>query len=179
MNRGSFISYKLLTVFLLCCAVRGQSRQRFAYVNMAYILEQMPIYKNAQRKIDEKIKLWQEELSEKNQEVERLKKMLSYHTNEKVIAQRRKMIAEKEKLVKEKRVLYFGEEGLLFKIRKELIKPIQDQIFRAVQRIAKQKKYDFVFDTAGNFSVLYANPVHDISDLVMRQVQRNLKKLEK
>ena len=89
---------------------------------------------------------------------------------EEMVSEREKMIAEKKSEARSLQQKYFGPEGELFKKRLELIKPIQDQIYNAIQSVAKQKKYDIVFDKASALMMLYTNPKADLSDEVLESL---------
>ena len=178
MKTRSFIFYKCL-FFVFLHQGYAQKQQKIAFVDMEYILERLPVYINSTKKIEQKISIWNRELDREKQEIKDLEDSLKYDTNEKNIAEKRKIIARKKQNIKQKEQLYFGTKGKVFSIRLEFIKPIQDEIFNAIQMIAKKKKYDFVFDKSTGFTVLYTNPRYDISDLVLTYIKVNHKKIEK
>ena len=178
MKKCSFVFVKIGILFL-CGAVYGQRYQKIAYVDMDYILEQMPIYQKSEKILDEKIKRWEQEIKTQEQEIQNLKNAMNGETNEKIMTIRKKRIAQKQKELQMKKEKYFGEKGLVFKVRSELLQPLQDEIFKAIQNIAKKEKYDFIFDKSESFSVLYANPIYDVSDSVLKKIKKNLKTIRK
>lgn len=179
--KKTFLIFVKISFLFLSITIYGQRFQKIGYVDMTYILEQMPIYKKSQKILDEKIKLWKEEIKMQAQEIQNLKnakKKLDYQKNKKIIAIKESIILQKQKEMKIKKEKYFGKKGLIFKLRSELLQPLQDEIFKAIKEIATLKKYDFIFDTSESFSVLYANPMYDLNDLVLKKVKRNLKNIE-
>jgi Skp family chaperone for outer membrane proteins len=167
----------------------GQRSQIIAYIDMEYILENVPEYLEAQNTLDAKVVKWQKKLDKQARFIEVLKTDLA---NEKAILTK-DLIEEKEEEISLKHAelrrlesLYFGSKGDLFTLRKQLVKPIQDQVYNAIQKISARKKYDFVFDKSSELVMLYSNKKYDISDLVLASISRarlvgekNAKKKEK
>ena len=159
----------------------AQKPQRVAYIDMNYILENIPEYRNAQSQLDSKVKKWQEKLDELSAEIEQLKTDLS---NEKplltteLIREREEDIDIKEQELKRLQQAYFGPTGDLFQLRKQLATPVQDQVYNAIQDISKKKRYDFVFDRSSDLIMLYSNPKFDISELVLNSIVKNRKRQE-
>lgn len=147
--------------------------QRFAYVDSDYILSQMPSYKSAQTQIDEQSKKWQEEIDNKFQAIDKLYKQ---YQAEKVLltkdmqTKRENEIIEKEREAKKLQNDKFGYEGQLFKKREELIKPIQDKVYEAINKVAKNNGLDFIFDRSGDMLMLVSNPKYDRSDEVLEEL---------
>ena len=147
--------------------------QRFAYVDSDYILSQMPSYKSAQNQIDEKSKKWQEEIDNKFEAIDKLYKQ---YQAEKVLltkdmqTKRENEIIEKEREAKKLQNDKFGYEGKLFKKREELIKPIQDKVYEAINKVAKNNGLDFIFDKSGDMLMLVSNPKYDRSDEVLEEL---------
>ena len=167
----------LLILVLLFTATNSWSQrgQIIAYIDMEYILENVPEYMQAQNTLDNKVAKWKNNLDKQARHIEVLKSDLA---NEKVILTK-DLIEEKEeeieiKLVELKRLesLYFGPNGDMFLVRKQLVKPIQDQVYNAIQSIAARKKYDFVFDKSSELVMLYSNKKYDISELVLSTIDR-------
>ncbi len=156
----------------------AQKPQRVAYIDMEYILENVPDYQEASSQLQTKVQKWQEKIAKEQRELEVLKTDLS---NEKalltkdLIEEREEDIAIKTEELKKTQNKYFGTEGDLFKLRKQLVKPVQDQIYNAIQDIAKKRKYDFVLDKSSDLIMLYTNDKYDISDLVLKSITRNEK----
>ena len=157
----------------------AQKPQRVAYIDMNYILENIPEYQNAQSQLNSKIKSWQEKLDGLSAEIEQLKTDLS---NEKplltkeLIREREEDIEIKEQELKRLEQAYFGPTGDLFQLRKQLATPVQDQVYNAIQDISKNKRYDFVFDRSSDLIMLYSNPKFDISELVLNSIVKNRKR---
>jgi|TARA_B110000977_G_scaffold80283_1_gene107509 outer membrane protein len=147
--------------------------QRFAYVDSDYILSQMPSYKSAQNQIDEKSKKWQEEIDNKFEAIDKLYKQ---YQAEKVLltkdmqTKRENEIIEKEREAKKLQNDKFGYEGELFKKREELIKPVQDKVYEAINKLAKNNGLDFIFDKSGDMLMLVSNPKYDRSDEVLEEL---------
>ena len=181
-----FLCLVLLFSFSLTWSQRSQI---IAYIDMEYILENVPEYLEAQNTLDAKVVKWQQKLDKQARFIEVLKTDLA---NEKSILTK-DLIEEKEEEISLKHdelrrleSLYFGPKGDMFTLRKQLVKPIQDQVYNAIQNIAARKKYDFVFDKSSELVMLYSNKKYDISDLVLASIDRtrlvdkkNTKKKEK
>jgi Skp family chaperone for outer membrane proteins len=166
-----------LTLVLLFSVTNfwSQRSQIIAYIDMEYILENVPEYMQAQNTLNNKVAKWKNNLDKQARHIEVLKSDLA---NEKAILTK-DLIEEKEeeieiKLVELKRLesLYFGPNGDMFLVRKQLVKPIQDQVYNAIQSIAARKKYDFVFDKSSELIMLYSNKKYDISELVLSTIDR-------
>ncbi|MEY2923718.1 MAG: hypothetical protein RLZZ337_258 [Bacteroidota bacterium] len=163
------------TILLLFFTLLGSSAnaQRFAYVDSEYILSQMPAYKSAQTQIDELSKKWQEEIDAKFEEIDKLYKT---YQAEKVLltkdlqTKRENEIIEKEREAKKLQNDKFGYEGELFKKRQELIKPVQDKVYDAINKVAKNNGLDFIFDKSGDMLMLVSNPKFDRSDEVLEEL---------
>ena len=166
----------LLGVLLLSVTYSwSQRNQIIAYIDMEYILENVPEYLEAQNTLDGKIAKWRKKLDDQARHIEVLKTDLA---NEKAILTK-DLIEEREEEISLKQVelrrlesLYFGPKGDMFSVRKQLVKPIQDQVYNAIQSISKRKRYDFVFDKSSDLVMLYSNKKYDISDLVLATIDR-------
>jgi len=157
-------------LFVLAC-VSGVQAQHYCIIDSKYILDKMSDYKEAQTKLDNLSKTWQEEIDNRMAEVDKMYK--GYQAEKPMLSDdmRRKRedeIVAKEKSVKDLQKQRFGNEGELFKKRQEFIKPIQDRVFNAVQKMASAKGLDVVLDKAGGISVFYADPKLDRSDDVLK-----------
>lgn len=142
---------------------------------MEYILENVPEYLQAQNTLDSKVAKWRKKLDDQARHIEVLKSDLA---NEKAILTK-ELIEEKEEeiTIKQQELrrlesLYFGPNGDMFLVRKKLVKPIQDQVYNAIQTISARKKYDFVFEKSSDLIMLYSNKKYDISDLVLSTIDR-------
>jgi len=147
--------------------------QKFAYVDSDYILSQIPEYRSAQKQIDELAENWQKEIDNKYAAID---KMYKDYRAEKVLLngeqqkEREAEIIAKENEVRKFQQDKFGYEGALFKKREELIKPIQDRVFEAIQQVAKENSLDFMFDKSGEMIMLFTNARYDRSDEVLEEL---------
>jgi outer membrane protein len=161
----------LLSMLLVLSGTLAAVAQRYCIIDSRYILEKVPDYKNAQEKLDALSKAWQTEVDNRMAEVDRLYK--SYQAeramlSDEVRKKREDEIVAKEKGAKDLQKKYFGYEGDLFKKRQELVKPVQDRVYNAVQKLTQQKGYDLVLDKAGGVTLFYADPKLDRSDDVLK-----------
>ena len=150
---------------LLVCSIATQA-QRFALVDMEYILKQIPAYEQANQQMENLSKQWQSEIETKAQEAKTLYD--EYQKNASTLSatqktERENAIIAKEKEAADLRKKYFGPEGELAKMRDKLITPIQDDIYEAVKAISQQYGYDLVVDRASATGIIFANPRIDIS----------------
>jgi len=166
----------LLFSFLIAgISINAQKAQRFGYVDMEYILENIPEYLEAETKINTKAITWQNNIENQQKDIDVLKADLS---NEKalltkeLVEERKEDIQIKELELKKLQAAYFGTNGDLFFLRKQLVKPIQDLVYNAIQDIATKRKYDFVLDKSTDLIMLYSNKQYDISDLVLTSIKR-------
>jgi outer membrane protein len=147
--------------------------QKYAFVDTDYILNKIPSYKAAQDELDKLSEQYQAEIKGLTDEID---KMYREYQAEKVLltdemkSKREEQIVTKEKDAKKLQNDYFGQEGLLFKKREELVKPVQDEVYNAVKEIANESGYAVIFDTASSTSMLYTNPRYDISDEVLSKL---------
>ncbi|MBD3636030.1 MAG: OmpH family outer membrane protein [Crocinitomicaceae bacterium] len=160
-------------LFVLFGLASAATAQRYAYVDTQYILDNTPEYAKAQEELDRLTEEWLKEVEaafalveQKRREYEAEKILLP----EEIKKQRLKEISDLETEAKALQKQRFGVGGDLFMKREELIKPIQDQIFNAIQAIAAERNFAFVFDKANQSNLLYADPKYDISDQVLRKM---------
>ena len=170
-----FVLIVLLFIIQNSIAQRGQT---LAYIDMEYILENVPEYVTAQNNLNAKVQQWKSKLSKLERHIEVLKTDLA---NEKAILTR-DLIEEREEDITIKKeelarleALYFGPQGDLFNLRRQLVKPIQDLVYNSIQNIAKRKKYDFVLDKSSELVMLYSNKKYDISELVLASIVKDRK----
>ncbi|MEO5941893.1 MAG: OmpH family outer membrane protein [Ferruginibacter sp.] len=147
--------------------------QRYAVIDSKYILEKIPDYKDAQKKLDGFSQIWQQELDQKQAAMDKMYK--DYDAEQVMLPDDLKKKREDELFNKEKELRdlqrkRFGFEGDLFKKRQELIKPIQDRVYNAVQKLAVEKQYDFILDKSEGITVIFADPKLDKSDDVLRNL---------
>jgi outer membrane protein len=147
--------------------------QRYAIIDSKYILDKVPEYKEAQKKLDNFSELWQKELDQKQTAMDKMYK--DYDAEQVMLTDALKKKREDELFNKEKELRdlqkkRFGFEGDLFKKRQELIKPIQDRVYNAVQKLAVEKQYEFILDKSEGITVIFADPKLDKSDDVLRNM---------
>jgi outer membrane protein len=159
----------LLTAFALFSSM-AFSQQKFAYVDSEYILENIPEYTVAQDKLDEYSVIWQKEIEVKFAEVDSLYKKFETESvllPEDIKTKREAAIVAKEKEAKALQKKRFGKDGDLFTKRSELIKPIQDKVYTAIEELATEGNYGIIFDKSGSLTMLYTNAKLDKSDEVL------------
>ena len=160
----------ILTSVILFFAASFTMAQRYAFVDTEYILGNIPEYADAQQQLDDLSAKWQREIEKKYQEIDQLYKEFQADAAlmpEEMKQQREEEIIQQEKAVKDLQRQRFGQNGDLYKKRQELIKPIQEKIYNAIEEIATDKSYAFVFDKSENPKMLFADPRYDISDQVL------------
>lgn len=147
--------------------------QKFAFVDSEYILSKIPSYKAAQDKLNQLSKEWQKEVEAEYAELDKVTK--DFQTEKILLTEemrrtREQELNNKEKAVKEIQKKYFGQDGLLFKKRQELMKPIQDEVYNAIKTLAETGNYSIIFDTAGGANIIYTDPKHDKSDEILEKL---------
>ncbi len=154
-------------------AISFSMAQKFAFVDTDYILNNIPSYKAAETEIDKISEQYENELSSIYEDID---KMYREYQAEKVLltdemkSKREEEIINKEREAKKLQNDYFGQEGLLFRKRQELIKPIQDEVYNAVKEIADENGYAVIFDSASGPTMLHTNPRYDVSDEVLQRL---------
>jgi outer membrane protein len=147
--------------------------QKYAVIDTKYILDKMPEYKAAQKQLDDIAATWQKEIDRMQQELDKMYKdfeaeqvMLSDDLKKK----REDQLFIKEKTLRDLQKSRFGFEGELFKKRQELIKPVQDKVYNAVQKLAVQRGYDFILDKSEGITVIFADPKLEKSEDVLHEL---------
>lgn len=171
----------LLTSIILLSALTTQAQRgvRIAYIDTEYILENIPEYQDATTQLNDKVLKWKNEIEEKLSKIEQKRKDLS---NEKplltkeLIEEREEDIAFEEKEILDYQQKRFGPNGDLMIQKKQLMQPIQDQIFAAVQDLAASRKYDFVFDKSSDATMLYSAKRYDLSEQILKSITRSSKR---
>ncbi len=165
---------KILAILLLCLLLSGALyAQRYAVIDSKYILEKLPEYKAAQQKLDQFSLQWQQEIDKKSAALDKMYK--DYDAEQVMLSDDLKKKREDElfnndKELKDLQRKRFGYEGDIFKKRQELIKPIQDRVYNAVQKLAVAKLYDFILDKSEGITVIFADPKLDRSDDVLKEL---------
>tara|TARA_B100001175_G_scaffold120315_1_gene102383 strand:+ start:487 stop:1221 length:735 start_codon:yes stop_codon:yes gene_type:complete len=178
MKRISF--FILLTITNITYSQKGV---KIGYIDTEYILQNLPEFNQVSSRLEEKAQDWKEEIDKRSREIDQKKESL----NSERILLTKEMIEEIEEEItidleelSEYQQKRFGPRGDLIIQKKQLIQPIQDQIFNAIREIAKNKKYDFIFDKSADIVMLYSDKRYDISDQILRTISRsnNRRKLD-
>lgn len=161
----------LLIVFLM--VTMATQAQRYAIIDTKYILSKIPEYKDADVKLKQIGEQWQKEIDDKQAQLDKMYK--NYEAEQFMLTEELKKKREEELFVREKEVRdlqkkRFGYEGDLFKERQKLVKPVQDKVYNAVQKMAIAKSYDFVLDKSEGITIIFADPKLDKSEDVLREM---------
>ena len=171
MKKGVFI---ISICFLAFNIGFSQSKNiRIGYIDMEYILEKMPDYANAKNQLEEKAQKWKQEIEIKKAALLKLQESLKTEKvllTKELIDEREEEIAFQTKELVDFQQKKFGPNGDLVNQKTVLVKPIQDQVFNAVQDIAEAKKYDYIFDKSSDLTILFASKRLDISDQIIRKL---------
>ena len=166
---------KLLFVALMVLgtAVGASAQQRYAVIDTKYILERIPAYKEADAKLKLVGEQWQKEIDDLQVQLDKMYK--NYESEQFMLTdalkkKREDELVEKEKQVRDLQKKRFGYEGDLFKERQRLIKPVQDKVYDAIQKIATSRSYDFVLDKSEGITIIFADPKLDKSDDVLKEL---------
>jgi Skp family chaperone for outer membrane proteins len=168
----------ILSALLFSAHTFAQRGVRIAYVDMEYILENVEEYRGATEQLATKVEKWKVEIEQKQSVVEQMKKDLMAEKvllTDELISEREEEIQILEKEMLEYQQARFGPQGDLVLQKRQLIQPIQDQVFNEVQKIGTNKKYDFIFDKSADVVMLYSQKRHDISDIILRGIARTRK----
>lgn len=163
----------VITLALAIVAVVAASAQKFALVDMEYIFRNVPQYEMANEQLNQLSQRWQKEVEEVGKEAEN---MYNNYLADKVFLtdeqakKREAEIVAKEKEATELRYKYFGPEGELYQKRQTLLKPVQDDVYNAVKKVAEEKGYQTIFDRASSSDIVYASPRIDISNEVLAKL---------
>jgi outer membrane protein len=163
----------IVAVCLLFSLAFTAEAQRYAIVDTKYILDKVPDYKNAQKQLDQISEEWQKEIDQKQAELDRMYR--NFEAEQVMLSDELKKKREDELFMREKEVRdlqrkRFGFEGDLFKKRQELVKPIQDKVYTAIQKIAVNRQYDFILDKSEGITVIFADPKLDRSEDVLKEI---------
>ncbi|MDP3394396.1 OmpH family outer membrane protein [Sediminibacterium sp.] len=166
---------KILVAFttLLLLSTAAVAQQRYAIIDTKYILSKIPEYRDADKKLQLVGEQWQKEIDDKQAVLDKMYK--NYEAEQIMLTDELKKKREDELFVKEKEIRdlqkkRFGYEGDLFKERQKLVKPIQDKVYNAIQKIAVARVYDFILDKSEGITVIFADPKLDKSDEVLREL---------
>jgi outer membrane protein len=175
MKKMKNVLFTVLTIIFISMTAVAQ---KTGFVDTDYILSRIPEYKAAQAEIDKTSIDWQKEIELKYSEIDKLYKIYKAESvllTDDMKKKRENEIINKEKEAKELQKSRFGVDGELFKKRMELVKPIQDKVFNAVKQVAEKSGLAFIFDKAGQVSLLYSNSKYDKSEDVLTFMGYNKK----
>jgi outer membrane protein len=162
----------LITLVMILISLPAFS-QKYAYIDSEYILGNVPEYKEAKAELDRIAAIWQKEIEAKFKSIDSLYKSFQVEAitlPENLKKNREDMIIAAEQDAKNLQKKRFGKDGDLFKKREELVKPIQDKVFSAIEEYAKEKGYAFVFDVSGSMTIVYADNKFDINDAILEKL---------
>ena len=165
--------YLFLLFGVLLFATCNINAQRYAIIDTKYILSKIPDYVDADKKLQLLSDQWQKEIDDKQAELDKMNKdfeVEQYMLSDELKKKREAEIAAKEKDIRDLQKKRFGYDGDLFKQRQRIVKPIQDKIFTAIQKIAVARGYDFILDKSEGITVIFADPKLDKSDDVLREL---------
>jgi outer membrane protein len=166
---------RLVSLFLVISffGLNFAKAQKFGYIDSEFILSKIPDYQKAQDEIDRLSASWQKEVEEMQKNVEALH--IAYKAEQVLLTEemrndRKAEIEKKEAELKEYQRKVFGFGGLFFLKKQELIKPLQDKVFEAVEKVAKSNRLAIIFDKAGELVMIYTDPRHDYTDFVLEEL---------
>ena len=163
----------LIALCFVAAAAFGASAQKFALVNMDYVLRNLPDYEMANEQLNQVSQRWEKEIVALQKEAETMYK--NYQADMVFLTQeqqnkRAEEVAAKEKEVAELRSKYFGPEGELYKKRQSLMQPIQDEVYNAVKKVSEERGYQCIFDRASSANIIFASPRIDVSNEVLAKM---------
>ena len=165
---------KLLLITLSLIIISATvSAQRYAIIDTKYILDKMPEYKDADQKLSQISTQWQKEIDDKQGQLNQLYRNYEaeqYMLTDELKKKREDQIFNAEKEIRDLQKKRFGYEGDLFKERQKLVKPVQDKVYNAIQKVAVNRGYDFVLDKSEGITVIFADPKLDKSEEVLKEL---------
>lgn len=164
---------KLLLAACILMAGFGAQAQRYAIIDTKFILDKMPEYKEAQKQLDDVAAGWQRDVDAQQQELDKMYRDFEAEQvmlTDELRKKREDQLFAKEKALREMQRKRFGFEGDLFKKRQELVKPVQDKVFNAVQKLAVARGYDFILDKSEGITVIFADPKLEKSEDVLKEL---------
>jgi outer membrane protein len=164
----------LIVFLLMLCATQARAQTKIAYFNSEAIMKQLPDAQDAQKQLDQFVADWQRELNKMQDEWK--KKFDDYDKRKLIMTEQRRADAERElrdmdQKIVDYRTQKFGQNGELFNKQNELMKPVQDRVFKAVQDVAREDGYDYVFDKSGDILLMYANEKYDLTQKVFAKLK--------
>jgi outer membrane protein len=164
---------KIILILLAVVFTLQLQAQRYAVIDTRYILNKLPEYEEAQKKLDAFSIQWQKEIDDKQMALDQLYRNFEAERvmlSEELLKKREDDLFNREKELRDLQKKRFGFEGDLFKRRQELVKPIQDRVYNAVQKIAVARQYDLVLDKSEGITIIFADPKLDRSDDVLKEL---------
>ncbi|MDD7343537.1 MAG: OmpH family outer membrane protein [Bacteroidales bacterium] len=163
----------LLVIAVITAGFIQVSAQKFALVDMEYVLKNIPAYEMANEQLNQVSQRWQREVDDLKKEADNLYK--NYQADMVFLTDEQKKKKEAEIVAKEKEATnlnykYFGPQGELFKKRQSLLKPIQDDVYNAVKKVSEERGVQVIFDRASSQSIVYASPRIDVSNEVLAKL---------
>lgn len=166
----------LLLFTLISIAVTAQRGNKIAYVDMDYILEQVPEYRQSQDNLNQRVQKWKTDIAKKQQKIDQLKDELNAE-RPLLTPQLIEELEDEISFLEDELLAYrndkFGVEGKYITQKRQLIQPIQDQVFNAIQDIGDSRNYDFIFENSADALMLFSAKRHDLSDVVLKMIQIN------
>lgn len=170
MNKITF-----LFLLMILGTITTLRAQRIAIVDITRVLEEMPDYRTAQTELDKIAAQWRQEIA---LEYDQIKAMYNKYQAEQVLLseearkQKENEIMEREKLVRDLQRDKFGPEGALFRKRQDLVQPIQERVYAAIQTYAEDRGFDFIFDKGGSGGLIFSNSEFDKTDDIIRVLSK-------
>ena len=166
---------KKFSIFIfsfLLLTFQAQS-QKFGYIDSDVILKQLPEYQKAEKELEESSAKWQQEIEGMKKKIEALQTSFAAEEvllSEEMRKERLDSIAEKDKAYRAYQKKIFGFQGLVFLKRQELMKPVQEKVYKAVEKVAKEKQLQIIFDRSADLVMIYTNPIHNYTDYVLEEL---------
>ncbi len=171
-----FKKHLFIIVLALSSFVAADAQSKYAVINTKYILDKIPEYKEADKKLKVLGDQWQQEIDDKQIVLDKMYKNYEgeqFMLSEDLRKKREDELFAKEKELRDLQKKRFGYEGDLFKERQKLVKPIQDKVYNAVQKMATARAYDFILDKSEGITIIFADPKLDKSDDVLKELGIN------
>jgi outer membrane protein len=173
MNGKTTFSAVLFALLLTAFSAPASAQQKIGYVDSDYILSRTPEYTSVQQQLDRTANEWNQELDQQREDIDEM--FRDYQARELLYTQeerqrKRQEIVSAEDDLERKRAQYFGPDGEIFSQQEQLMRPIQERILTAIEEVATQEGYDYVFDKSGDFLFLFARDNWDISDKVLEEL---------
>jgi len=173
----------LLLIMVVAYSFQANAQRgiKIAYIDMDYILKNIPEYQQANQQLESKVQKWKSEIELMMKEVDDMKQNLENERallTKELIEEREEEIAFEEKKVLDYQNERFGAQGNLMVQKRQLVQPVQDQVFNAVQEIGEKREYDFIFENSSEALMLFSANRHDISDQVLSMIERTSRKTD-